>query len=186
MQAAQVGVGRTRRWRFGALSLGVLAASAFSINTAAGLVGVVPDEPPAENFAGLTKVATTADYIVVVNVLPAEEMFTEQQYADQHPTVGELVVDGKPTPRPPSSRHAEAHIYSQVTGLPVSDIRPTMRLIDRQTGETKPIDATLMQDVLIGEPDLHFGSNVVIPSGHEFTIVITIGSQEVSVDGVLL
>jgi hypothetical protein len=140
-------------------------------------------EPPTSDVAGFTRVATSEHYIVVVNVLPAEEMFTRAEYERKHPTVGELVVDGHPTPRPPSSRHAEAHIYSKTTGLPLTSPHPTITLVDHTSGRVENVDATLMEDVVIGKPDLHFGSNVVIESGHDFTLVIKIGNEEVSLDG---
>jgi hypothetical protein len=142
-------------------------------------------DTPSSDFAGFTKVATSEHYIVVVNVLPAEHMFTQAESARAHPTVGELVVDGHPTPRPPSSRHTEAHIYSKATGLPLTSPRPTITIVDHTSGRVRPVDATLMQDVIIGTPDLHFGSNLVIPSGHDFTITVQIGGEEVTVDGTL-
>ena len=142
-------------------------------------------EAPAADYAGITKVAMTEHYIVVVNVLPAEEMFTKEQFEKEHPTVGELVVHGHTTPTPPLSRHTEAHIYSQETGLALTDIDPRLTLIDHTSGKIQDVDATLMQDVVVGPSDLHFGSNLVIEPDHEFTIVVTIGSEEVSVDGMV-
>ena len=184
MQVPGITRGRRRRWHLIAVAP-VLALVAMSAYGAAGLRASSADEASAEDYAGFTRVATTEHYTVVINVLPAEEMFTREEFEKLHPTVGELVVDGRPTPRPPSSRHTEAHIYARSTGLAQSDVRPVLTLIDHTTGRVMPIDATLMQDVLIGPADLHFGSNVVIRSGHEFSIIVSIGSEEVSVDGLL-
>ena len=181
----QVAPRRRRGWVFVALVPLAILLTAVSVYAATGLRGASAAEPPVESFAGFTKVATTKHYVVVLNVLPAEEMFTRTSYEQSHPTVGELVVDGRPTPRPPSSRHTEAHIYSQATGLPVTNVRPRLTLVDHTSGSVRDVDATLMQDVVIGAPDLHFGSNVIIPSGHQFTIVVSIGAEEVSFDGLL-
>lgn len=142
-------------------------------------------EPAASDYAGLTKMAISEHYIVVVNVLPPEEMYTAAEVAKLHPTVGELVVDGRVTPALPTTRHTEAHVYAKDTGLPLSDVRPRMTLLDRVTGHVTDVDATLMQDVVLGASDRHFGSNVVIKPGHEFTIVVRVGTEEVSIDGIL-
>lgn len=171
----------TRRWA--GTGLLVLVALGMSACGALRLTTVSAVNPPAEKYSGFTKVATSEHYIVVVNVLPAEEMFTPAENARLHPTVGELVIDGKPTPRSREGRHTEAHIYAKDTGLVLSNVRPQMTLIDRNTGQVRDVDATLMQDVIVGEPDLHFGSNIVIPSGHEITIVVDVGSERVSIDG---
>ena len=136
-----------------------------------------------ERYAGWTRVATTTRYVMVINVLPAEVMFTRAAYERVHPTQGELVLDGHPTPVGASMRHTEAHIYSKKTGLPLAGKRPRITLVDHAAGGMRDVDATKMQDVVIGATDMHFGSNISIPSGHEFTITVALDGEEVSVDG---
>jgi hypothetical protein len=58
--------------------------------------------------AGFTKIAATEHYIMVVNVLPAEDMFTQDQMAQQHPTHGKKCCEVQPVRyslRAVTSRH---------------------------------------------------------------------------------
>jgi len=135
---------------------------------------------------GLTRVGTTEHYIVVLNVVPPEEMYTPAQAAEQHPTGGEYILNGDMAPIEPHSRHTEAHIYSKDTGKPVTDVVPKIIITDKTDGTTLTPEATLMQDVLIGARDIHFGNNAVIKAGHEFSVTITINTEEVSFSGRLI
>ncbi len=132
---------------------------------------------------GLTRVGTTEHYLVVLNVVPPEEMYLPAQAAQQHPTGGELILHGEMAPITAQSRHAEAHIYSKETGKPVTDVVPEIEIADQTDGTTQKPEATLMQDVLIGARDIHFGNNAVIKAGHEFSVAVTIGSEAVSFSG---
>jgi hypothetical protein len=142
-------------------------------------------EIPAEvaDVAGFTKIATTQHHIVVVNVLPAEHMYTPEELAAQHPTEGEAVLDGPANPVVPNARHIEAHIYDRTTGLPSTAITPTIAVTVVDTGERTEIPPTLMQDVVIGAPDRHFGNNVVVQGGHDVSVQVDIGGEEVVIDG---
>ena len=132
---------------------------------------------------GLTRVGTTEHYIVVLNVVPPEEMYMPSEAALQHPTGGEFILHGDMARIEPHSRHTEAHIYSKETGKPAVDVVPTILITDKTDGTTAQPEATLMQDVLIGTRDIHFGNNAVIKAGHEFTVTITIQNEEVSFSG---
>ena len=176
--------GRTKR----GLCLVALAVSVTGFTLVAsttGAPGAAPDDSAAP-FAGFTQMATTPSYVLMVNVLPAEEMFTAARNQREHPTVGELVIRGRPGPIRRWSRHVEAHIYSKTTGEVVTDVDPVIEVINRTTGKVIPIDATLMQDVVIGAIDRHFGTNAVVPPKHDFTVVVSIGDEEASFDGRLL
>jgi hypothetical protein len=163
--------------------LALLIAVILASLVGTGVAGASRD--PAEPYAGFTRMGTTADYVVMVNVLPAERMFTEAENARLHPTVGELIIRGTAGPLGPRARHVEAHLYSRSTGEVVTDVVPTMEIIDHATGKVTGVDATLMQDVVIGEPDQHFGTNVTVAPRHAITVIVRIGDQEVTVDGKL-
>ena len=135
------------------------------------------------DVAGFTKVALSPSYVIVVNVLPPERMFTVAEGDRFHPTEGEVVIQGHPGPIRRNSRHVEAHLYSRATGEVVTDVRPVLELTDRTRGRTVSIDATLMQDAIIGARDQHFGTNAVVAPRHRFTLRISIGSEEVTIDG---
>jgi hypothetical protein len=113
-------------------------------------------------------------------------MFNNDEMLTEHPTDGELIIDGAMAPILPDSRHAEAHIYSLETGEQLTSIRPTNMVNDRTTGVVRSLDVTLMQDVNIGARDLHFGNNIEIPLGHDFLITVRIRDEEVTFSGRLV
>ncbi|RMH81734.1 MAG: hypothetical protein D6683_03580 [Actinomyces sp.] len=133
--------------------------------------------------AGFTKVAFTDRWLVVVNVLPAEPMYSPDEVAHDHPTWGEMAIEGEGSPTGPGVRHVEAHVYDRTTGLPVDRPVPALEVLVHATGERLPIPAVLMQDVNIGEADLHFGDNVALPGDTDLTVTVTIADEEVSLDG---
>ena len=154
---------------------------------AGGVAGVAVNTEAADVAGlGLTRVGTTEHYIVVLNVVPPEEMYTPAQAAEQHPTGGEYILNGDMAPIEAHSRHTEAHIYSKDSGKPVTDVVPKIIITDKTDGTTLTPEATLMQDVLIGARDIHFGNNAVIKAGHEFSVTITINTEEVSFSGRLI
>jgi hypothetical protein len=133
--------------------------------------------------AGWTRIATTTHYLVVANVLPGEEMFTTAEREAEHPVEGESILHGAGAPIGPDARHVEAHVYDRSTGLPVDDITPTIVVYNRTTGQRLVVEPTLMQDLNIGAPDAHFGNNVVIPGDSDLSLTVTIGDEEVTLDG---
>jgi hypothetical protein len=142
-----------------------------------------PTESNVATVAGWTRIATTTSYIVVANVLPGEEMFTAARADAEHPVEGELILAGSGDSLGADVRHVEAHIYDRETGLPSTTLKPTISLLNRTTGERTDVRATLMQDVNIGGPDVHYGNNVHVHSGSDLTLTITIGDEEVTLDG---
>lgn len=132
---------------------------------------------------GWTRIATTEKYIVVANVLPGEHMFSQIEYAQQHPTVGELIIIGTGGPVGPNVRHVEAHIYDRKTGLPLTNVTPSIVVLDRGSGTRTVVSPTLMQDVNIGTLDIHFGNNVVVAGDTDLRLTVTIGNEEVTFDG---
>jgi hypothetical protein len=178
--------------RYGRRAGAGLIVGMASVTAACGLLDagepVGGSEASAEEVAmvaGFTRIATTPNYVVVVNVLPAEEMFTQQHAEQHHPIEGELIVDGDGLPVGAEVRHVEAHIYHRSTGLPAVDLDPRLAVLNRTTGERTDVPATLMQDVNIGEADLHYGNNVHIPGGSAVNVTVTVGNEEVSIDGLL-
>ncbi|MCU1366249.1 MAG: hypothetical protein JWN39_1888 [Ilumatobacteraceae bacterium] len=133
--------------------------------------------------AGWTKIATTAKYFVVANVLPGEHMYTKAEADAQHPTVGELIISGIGNPLGPDVRHVEAHIYDRETGLPLSNLKPSIEILDHTSGERISVSPTLMQDVAIGALDIHYGNNVPVAGNSDLTLKVTIGDEEVTLDG---
>jgi hypothetical protein len=133
--------------------------------------------------AGWTRIAVTPGYYVVANVLPGERMFTAAEAAKEHPQEGELILAGEGRALGPNVRHVEAHVYDKRTGLPLTSVKPTIVVINQTTGERVDVESTLMQDVNTGAPDVHFGNNVMVAGNSELRLIITVGNEEVTLDG---
>ncbi|MEY2445475.1 MAG: hypothetical protein QOE00_2055 [Ilumatobacteraceae bacterium] len=133
--------------------------------------------------AGWTRIAVTASYYVVANVLPGERMFTAAEVKKDRPQEGELILAGTGNALGPDVRHVEAHVYDKRTGLPLTSVKPTIVVLNQTTGDRVDVESTLMQDVNIGAPDVHYGNNVVVAGNSELRLVITVGNQEVTLDG---
>lgn len=132
---------------------------------------------------GWTRLAVTENYLVVTNVLPGEEMFTSAEADAEHPIEGEVIISGAGRPLVANSRHIEAHIYDRKTGIPMANLKPTIVVLNRTTGEHIEVESTLMQDVNIGALDIHYGNNVSVVGDSDVRLTITIGDEEVTLDG---
>ena len=137
------------------------------------------------DVAGFTKIGFSEDYLVVVNVLPGEPMYSRREYHEHRPTFGELILGGTATPLETNSRHVEAHVYDRSTGRPIVSPVPIIELTDNTSGQVHTIGSVLMHDVIVGENDIHFGDNAVLSNDTDLTVKVTIGEQEVVVDGYL-
>jgi hypothetical protein len=133
--------------------------------------------------AGWTRIAVTDSYLVVANVLPGEHMFTAAEAQQQHPTEGELIIAGIGRPLGVNSRHVEAHVYDRKTGLPLTNVEPRIVLLNRTTGQHIDVESVLMQDINIGVLDIHYGNNVPVVGDSDVRLTVTIGDEEVTLDG---
>ncbi len=133
--------------------------------------------------AGWTRIAVTESYLVVANVLPGEEMFTSAEAGVEHPIEGELILSGTGRALSTNSRHIETHIYDRRTGVPLADLRPSIVVLNRTTGELIEVEGTLMQDVNIGVLDIHYGNNVAVAGNSDLRLTITVGEEEAILDG---
>lgn len=168
-----------------ALSVLILVASLAAcrlIGTQAGS-HASSDERAVATAAGWTRIATTEKYLVVANVLPGEEMFSAAEAHEAHPTEGELIIEGTGRALDTNVRHVEAHIYDRRTGMPLTNVQPTIVVFNRTTGERIEVPSTLMQDVNIGALDIHYGNNVVLQGNSDLSLSITIGDEVVTLDG---
>jgi hypothetical protein len=155
----------------------VVAGAAFGL-VAVGLgVGAAKVVYPAAKEAGVTKVRTTKHYLIVLNVVPPEEMYAPAVAARLHPSEGELNIRGTMAPITPDARHFEAHIYSLASGKPVHGAHPTITVVDHTAGTTEKVRVTVMQDVVVGARDYHYGNNAVMAYGHDFTVTVTLKGE---------
>lgn len=162
---------------FGALTAcGVLRVNAAPLSPEATKAAI-------EAVSGWTRTVATADYVVVVNVLPSERMMTRAEVNALHPTEGELVINTPGQPQGPETRHVEAHIYDRSTGIALTSVVPTIRVKNHATGDVVDVPSVLMQDVNIGPLDLHFGNNVRVVGDSDISVIVTVNGELVTVDG---
>lgn len=133
--------------------------------------------------SGWTRLVMTPSYLIVVNVLPGEPMFTQDEIDAQHPLEGELIITGEGVGLTETSRHVEAHVYSRATGIPLHGVVVTLAVSDRTSATRAQIAPTVMMDFLIGRRDIHFGNNVSLPGNIDLSVHITVDGEEVTVDG---
>jgi hypothetical protein len=125
---------------------------------------------------------------------PAEEMLPEATAtaATGHGMQGEMMLRGKMTTLPGMNRgsgggamsppvedrHVEVHICSK-TGQVVQDAQPQITLTDNSAGGTsQQVPVAVMEGPGQGTQDLHYGNNVVMAPGHDFTVLVAVGSEQ--------
>ncbi len=133
----------------------------------------------------VSQTQTVGNYKLTLMVGPQEQMYTQAQVGQQHPTSGEVMVSGSMS-MPESSpmtgmatplastasgmamgtnvEHLELHVYDNSSGKTVTDANVTIEVIDNtaQNMSTNVPIAT-MYGVQAGMDDFHYGDNVVMP-----------------------
>lgn len=159
-----------------ALTALVLAGAALALVSGLG-GGTTKVTYAAAKEAGVTEVRETKHYLIVLNVVPPEHMYPPAVAARLHPTEGELNIRGAMAPITPIARHFEAHVYSLATGKPVHGQHPSITVVDHTTGSTEQVPVTIMQDVVVGARDYHYGNNANMAYGHDFTITVSLNGE---------
>lgn len=123
--------------------------------------------------------ATTASYVVVLDVGPAEQMYSQQEADSTHPSSGEVMLGGSMTDvSGPSVRHVEAHICSRSGGSVVTGAQPAITITDTTAGTgAHDLPVAEMQGVGQGPSDYHYGNNAVLQAGHSYTIAVRINGE---------
>lgn len=77
-----------------------------------------------------------------------------------------------------ASRHLEVHICSTTTGRVITDAEPTITVTDSSEGNMSTrVPIAVMEGIGQGTSDLHYGNNVVMAGGHDYTVLVQLGSQ---------
>ena len=159
--------------------------------------------PPIGMGTGASQVSqtqTVGNYKLTLMVGPQEQMYTQAQVGQQHPTSGEVMVSGSMS-MPESSpmtgmatplastasgmamgtnvEHLELHVYDNSSGKTVTDANVTIEVIDNtaQNMSTNVPIAT-MYGVQAGMDDFHYGNNVVMPPNRDYTVNVAINDQK--------
>jgi hypothetical protein len=135
--------------------------------------------------------ATTASYHMALVIGPAEQMMPGAQSTSGHPMQGEVMLKGQMVTLPGMSmgsggggmsppvedRHLEVHVCSK-TGRVVQDAQPQISVTDNSAGgASQQVPVAVMEGAGQGVDDLHYGNNVVMPPGHDFTVLVVVGSE---------
>jgi hypothetical protein len=159
----------------------LLQCAACIVMLALALAGCGSSSRTNQSFAskvGGDKLAYTAHYMVVFNIVPPEHMYQPAQARTLHPDEGEYILKGYMAPIHADSRHFEAHIYNRATGLPVKGLDPKITVTDTDNGQVSNVYPTWMQDVVVGPRDFHYGNNFDMPAGHHYHLQVAISNGE--------
>ncbi|MFI5091290.1 MAG: hypothetical protein ACHP7P_14670 [Terriglobales bacterium] len=133
------------------------------------------------------KLATTASYNLVAEIGGLQAMYTPAQVSSQHPKTGEIMFGGTMTMPPgttnisPDWHHLEVHIFEKKTGNVVKTANPVLTVKNDASGQTIQVPIVVMQGIVEGPNDIHYGNNVDLPKG-EYTVTVVIGSETASFD----
>lgn len=159
-----------------------LAACGSQSTTASGAASASQCTPAS---SGITQTATTSAYKMVLDVGPQETMYTRAQVQAQHPTGGEVMLRGQmvmagmgPSKDPAAARHLEVHICNLKTGQVVTDLSPKITLVDNTANNmTDDVPSAVMQGTTSSAADIHYGNNVTMPPGRQFTVTVAVSAQ---------
>jgi hypothetical protein len=152
------------------------------------------------NAAGtMFRLASTASYNLVAEIGSIQAMYTPAQVAAQHPNTGEEMFSGTMTMPPgmdpsqmdmgnmpamnipPEWHHLEVHVFDKKTGNVVKTVAPVITVTDDATGKVQQVPLVVMQGVVEGPGDYHYGNNVDLPNG-KYTVTAVIGSETANFD----
>jgi hypothetical protein len=135
----------------------------------------------------IIKLGSTTTYNLVTEIGGLQAMYTPAQAASQHPKTGEemfggtMVMPADTTNPSPDWHHLEVHIFNKRTGDTVKATTPVIGVTNQGTGQTQPVPIVVMQGIVEGPSDYHYGNNVDLPKG-EYTVTVVIGSETANFD----
>ncbi len=133
------------------------------------------------------KLGTTATYNLVAEIGGLQAMYTPAQASSQRPKTGEVMFGGSMTMPPdtanasPDWHHLEVHIFDKKTGDVVKTANPVLTITSDATGQTRQVPIVVMQGIVEGPSDFHYGNNVDLPQG-KYTVTVVIGSESSNFD----
>lgn len=200
---------------------GGLAACGSTVPPPAATTGVTPLSQCVAG-SGITQRVLTTHYLMVLDIVPPQQMYTRSQVASLTPAQkasGEVMISGTMVPYPgmsmsgmkgmggmgsttttaksmgamkgmgstaataPTSyyRHLEVHVCSRSTGKVVTGGHPSITLVDDTAhGMTSVVPVAVMEGIEAGVADYHYGNNVIMPPGRNFTVNVVFGTDRAS------
>ncbi|HEY3059121.1 MAG TPA: hypothetical protein VGL99_09130 [Chloroflexota bacterium] len=150
--------------------------------TLAGLVSL-----PTAAFAQMaptTLVQRTPNYTLILNVGPVESMVSPMDA--MHGMAGEVAVSGPGASMMSdmmdqgmaANHHLEVRITQGDSTMVVADVTPTIRLIDKATGESRDLPHVMgMYGSTMGPTDFHYGQNLWLPEG-TYLVSVLVGPDD--------
>ena len=146
---------------------------------------VVKSTVPAQIMVG-----STHSYNLSVQVGGMEPMFTPADVAKNHPKRGEIMFQGQmvmppgmegmtnmtSSSYPPGWRHLEVHAFDKNTGNVVKTVMPQITVTNAVTGQAQKLPVVTMQGLADSVGDLHYGNNVLMPSG-AYTVSVVVNGE---------
>ena len=133
---------------------------------------------------------STQSYTILLQVVSPQSMYTPEQVKQENPTEGEVMFAGtmvmppgmgsmsmSTSSYPAGWRHIEVHIYDRSTNSVIANASPVMTVSDDQSGQATTVPIVTMQSVVEGASDLHYGNNAYLPSGHSYTLTVTVAGE---------
>ncbi len=133
------------------------------------------------------KLGSTTTYNLVAEIGGLQAMYTPAQVSRQLPKTGEVMFGGSMTMPPdatnvsPDWHHLEVHVFDKQTGNVIKTANPVLTVKNDATGQTIQVPIVVMQGIVEGPNDIHYGNNVDLPKG-EYTVTVVIGSETASFD----
>jgi hypothetical protein len=135
----------------------------------------------------MIKLGSTSTYNLVTEIGGLQAMYTPAQAASQHPKSGEemfggtMVMPSDTTNPSPDWHHLEVHVFDRKTGDVAKSTSPVISVTNRSTGQLQQVPIVVMQGIVEGPGDYHYGNNVDLPKG-EYTVTVVIGSETANFD----
>jgi hypothetical protein len=133
------------------------------------------------------KLGSTSTYNLVAEIGGIQAMYTPAQVSSQHPKTGEIMFSGsmtmpsETTNVSPDWHHLELHIFDKKTGNVIKTANPVLTVKNDATGQMQSVPNVVMQGVVEGPGDYHYGNNVDLPKG-QYTVTAVIGSETANFD----
>jgi len=120
--------------------------------------------------------ALTPHYRMVLQIGPAEAMYTATEARVHHPSSGEIMVGGRIADgmggmehehagaAMPDRRHVELHVFSRTTGRVVAEAHVTIAIAGADN-KWNSLSIARMYGIETGPDDMHYGNNASLPPG---------------------
>ncbi len=128
----------------------------------------------------------TRAYVFLLHLGSQENMvmLTAAQAKSKHIRSGELMVGGSMAGMSSgamnghtSMRHLEVHICNRASGKVVTGAMPAITVVPQSGGTPEQIPVAVMQGVVSGVGDLHYGNNVALRQGASYRITVRLGAE---------